>query len=115
MRLVLVRHGATVAAEGTCIGWTDVPFSRDGARAVESVAKRWDVGCVAPPERVLSSDLQRAMFERPIDHARATIRDVSDHATTLIAANVTSLDSTMPNAWSHAHHRGNHNHSEEAK
>jgi alpha-ribazole phosphatase len=60
MRLVLIRHGATVAWPGTCIGHTDVPLSADGAGAIQSVADQWNITSVGSPARILSSDLQRA-------------------------------------------------------
>jgi broad specificity phosphatase PhoE len=62
-RLVLVRHGQAVGADGICLGQADAPLSPEGARAIEalvadpkgSVARR-----VNAAGRVFSSDLARA-------------------------------------------------------
>lgn len=39
---MLVRHGATVAEPGRCIGHTDVELSDEGRRAMTGLAAGWD-------------------------------------------------------------------------
>lgn len=85
MRLVLLRHGATVASRGSCIGHVDVPLSEDGACAIQSVADCWDITYLGTPTRILSSDLKRALasaspfasrFELPVE-ADARLREMN--------------------------------------
>ena len=60
MRLVLVRHGETVAGPGCCVGQADVGLSREGMLAAEELARSWNVGKFSAPTRLLMSDLVRA-------------------------------------------------------
>lgn len=55
--ITLVRHGATDAAAGMCIGQLDIPLSASGRIAVIETGKRW---AAQLPQRILCSDLQRA-------------------------------------------------------
>lgn len=72
MKLVLVRHGVADGAAGRCVGHHDLALAEHGARAVARLAAEWHEAAnrgeaaVAPPSRVVASDLARAL-----DSARA--------------------------------------------
>jgi alpha-ribazole phosphatase len=64
MRLALIRHGAASDTAGRCIGHTDAAISPAGLAAVQRLASAWfAVGrraILAPPARIIASDLARA-------------------------------------------------------
>jgi alpha-ribazole phosphatase len=64
MRLALIRHGAACDTAGRCLGHTDVPLSREGLTAVQRLASAWQAerepAVLAPPVRIIASDLARA-------------------------------------------------------
>ncbi len=55
--ITLLRHGATEAAAGMCVGQLDTPLSRSGRIAVIATGQRWPEPF---PQRLFCSDLQRA-------------------------------------------------------
>lgn len=57
-RVVLLRHGETIAAPGTLLGRSDPPLSEDGVQQVRRALARIDAW--GPPlDRVIASPLQR--------------------------------------------------------
>jgi broad specificity phosphatase PhoE len=59
--LVLVRHGATIAGAGCCVGQADVSLSPEGAAEMAELARRWNLRQIAEPSRIIMSDLSRAV------------------------------------------------------
>jgi broad specificity phosphatase PhoE len=66
VRLVLVRHGITEGAEGTCMGHCDLPLATHGRPALARLAAAWrddaaaGQAAVPAPTRLWTSDLARA-------------------------------------------------------
>jgi broad specificity phosphatase PhoE len=60
MRLILVRHGETIAGPGCCVGQADIALSGPGNLSVEELARSWNVRKFSAPSRILMSDLSRA-------------------------------------------------------
>lgn len=58
-RLILVRHGRTVAADDLCIGQTDPELSLEGIEQVRALAAT--AGASSAPTRLITSDLRRAI------------------------------------------------------
>jgi broad specificity phosphatase PhoE len=60
MHLILVRHGATTAAAGCCVGQQDVGLSAAGLHDIRALADSWNVDRFDAPARIVASDLRRA-------------------------------------------------------
>lgn len=64
MRLALIRHGAAGDTAGRCIGHTDVALSPAGLASIQRLASAWhaerECAVLAPPARIIASDLARA-------------------------------------------------------
>lgn len=54
--LHLLRHAESVAPQGHAVGQWDVPLSARGVMALDHVVRHWNG---PPPDRIVSSDLQR--------------------------------------------------------
>lgn len=57
MRLILVRHGVTDAAQGRVMGQSDIPLGALGAQQIDALIQRHSGPL---PARLMSSDLKRA-------------------------------------------------------
>ncbi len=73
--LIVIRHGATDVAAGTCVGQGDPPLSARGFTDVQRLAASWDA---APPRFLFSSDLRRAQQTAQVFAARFAIEPLAD-------------------------------------
>lgn len=73
--LILIRHGASDAAAGICVGQSDPPLSARGFTDVQRLATSWDA---APPRFLFSSDLRRAQQSAQVFAARFAIEPLVD-------------------------------------
>ncbi len=75
MDLLLVRHGGTDAAPGSCIGHTDEPLSAVGFAAIQRLAAGW---AGSAPRFVFASDLHRALQSAQVFAARFATEPLAD-------------------------------------